>query len=210
MIGSFSNPIMCEGWGHEVRSASSLALFFSYCFGGIFVFVHAHECQRFPTLANVFVSVLAEETTVQCSWMHKQSLFPFLSHIPPSPPLFLTSKPILSPLSSQYLTCTPHVEQWRSHLLCAILSPLLFSSPLFGYLSYLTPFLPHLSLLHWFVDSCGAEHKSILFITPRCTLHNPNRLFPLTQCKGTHTQTHTHQVGLVRHWIGTHMHPTNK
>lgn len=135
----------------------SRPLFFLFFWRHFFVFVHAHECQRFPTLANVFVSVLAEETMVQCSWMHKQSLFPFLSHIPPSPPLFLTSKPILSPLSSQYLTCTPHAEQWRSHLLCAILSPSLFSSPLFGYLSYLTPFLHHLSLLHWFVDSCGAR-----------------------------------------------------
>lgn len=206
MIGSFSNPIMCEGWGHEVRSASSLALFFSYCFGGIFCFC---PCTWMST-----ISYISQRLCLCVGWRDNGAVFLNAQAValsfPFSHPPFLTSKPILSPLSSQYLTCTPHAEQWRSHLLCAILSPLLFSSPLFGYLSYLTPFLPHLSLLHWFVDSCGAEHKSILFITPRCTLHNPNRLFPLTQCKGTHTQTHTHQVGLVRHWIGTHMHPTNK
>lgn len=156
MIGSFSNPIMCEGWGHEVRSASSLTLFF-------LIFLEAFFCFC-PCTWMSTISYISQRLCLCVGWrdngavfLNAQSLFPFLSHIPPFPPLFLTSKPILSPLSSQYLTCTPHAEQWRSHLLCAILSPSLFSSPLFGYLSYLTPFLPHLSLLHRFVDSCGAR-----------------------------------------------------
>lgn len=106
--------------------------------------------------------------------------------------LLLTSKPILSPL----VFCTPPPHTHTHNCVALISSPLLLS-PFLILLLYLTiyftlsPFLSHLSPLRWFVDSCGTEHKSILFITSHCTLHNPNRLFPLTQCKGTRTDTHT-------------------
>lgn len=150
MIGSFPNAVMCEGWGHEVRPVfcrvikitsrgTFSSVFFFPLFPGTFVFfLHRHEWQRFPTLANFFVSLLAVETTVQCSWMHKQALSAFLSHVPL---LFLTFPPILSPRAPppERLTCTPHTSQCLSHLISPILSLTLFSSPLSSYLPHLMP-----------------------------------------------------------------------
>lgn len=106
MIGSFSNPIMCEGWGHEVRSASSLALFFSYCFGGIFCFC---PCTWMST-----ISYISQRLCLCVGWRDNGAVFlnaqavalsfpfshPPLPHLSSSPlnPFSHLSAPSISPV----------------------------------------------------------------------------------------------------------------
>lgn len=205
MIGSFPNPIMCEGWGHEVRlvfcwvikiTKPAFSLFFFPLFSPFVIFFHWRERQRFPTLVNFFVSLCTvhKETMLPCSWMHNLVSLSFLCSRSPSraSPLRPFSH-LTAPLPPPPPLCVSPVlptSQRSSHLTL----PYFISLPLFFpfiWPSSLTscPFLSHLSLLPWFADSWETEHKSIPFITPRCTLHNPKRLFPLTLCKGTHTDS---------------------
>lgn len=192
-----------------------LSLFFNVFFSfswdiGFLPPPHWHEQQSFPTLANFFASLLAEQTTMQCSWMHKYPV----SHL-----FFFTSspyRPIPSPPVPRHLTCTPRTSQCPSHLLSLTLSLLiLFFFPFIRWSPSHPPppprllSLAHLSPLHWFADSWKTEHKSVLFITRHCTLRNPNRLFPLTLCKGPRTRTRTrihkkNRLGLAQKNCRTH------
>lgn len=192
---------MCEGWGHEVSLQSDQNYqpghFLSSCFflGGRLFFL--------PTISHISHALCLRVSQgdgggsggVNAQEVSLLSRFTFADSSSPLNPFSHLSSPSNSPLLP------------ARNGAALISSPLFYlpssSLPLYLPISLTLPppLLSHLSLLHWFVDSCGTEHKSILFITPRCTLHNPNRLFPLTQWKGTHTQ-----IGLVQHWrIGTHM-----
>lgn len=215
MIGSFPNPIMCEGWGHEVRSVFCRVIKITN--RGNFLFFSWDICFLFPLTWMATISYISQLLCLFVGWRDNGAVFlnaqvvslsfPFLtfpsSSSPPRPFSHLTPPP------PSRLTCAPHT--FTVSLSSPL--PLFYRSssflPLYLAISLTScPFLSHLSLLHWFADSWETEHKSILFITPHCTLHNPNRLFPLTQCKGTHTYT---QIRLVQHWrTGTHMRPTNK
>lgn len=185
---------LCSAEWSKLPSQHFLSLFsslFPICY--LLPLTREAKISHISQLLCLFVH-RAEETMLPCSWTYKLVFLSFLcsrsparasplrpfSHLtaplPPSPPLCVS--PVLP------------TSQRSSHLTL----PHFISLPLFFpfiWPSSLTscPFLSHLSLLPWFADSWETEHKSIPFITPRCSVHNPKRLFPLTLCKGTHTDS---------------------
>ncbi len=175
--------------GGTFSSVFSLSLFFFFSWD---------ICFLFPLTWMATISYISQLLCLFVGWRDNGAVFlnaqvvslsfSFLtfpsSSSPPRPFSHLTFPPRVSPVFPTLSRCLSH-----------LLSPLFYLSssflPLYLAISLTSwPFLSHLSLLHWFADSWETEHKSILFITPHCTLHNPNRLFPLTQCKGAHTRTH--------------------
>lgn len=177
---------MCEGRGQKVRAVfcrvvrtTSRALSLS----SPVVFLYWRERQRFPTLAVSFVSlstVLAKQQHSVLEYTSSLSILPPPHILPTLPHLSthsLTSYP--PPPAHPRVSPTSPISQRFSHALSPIVSsPLLFFSLYLSISLTSCLFLSHLSLLRWIADSWETVHKGILFITSRCTLHDPSRLFP--------------------------------
>lgn len=175
MIGSFPDPVMCEGWGHEVRSVflpsdqNYQPVHFLFCFFFLFFSSFSRDiCFLLPLtwmatisyisqLLCLFVGCVDNGAVFLNAQVVSLSLSPF-SHSPPLPHLSthsLTSRSTSPPPPPPPPRPASHL--YSPHLTVSLSSPLPYFISLSSFLPlYLAisltswPFLSHLSLLHWF------------------------------------------------------------